>query len=114
MKKQIAIFFGAASILALTSCGGGWTEETKTDYKSTCVTLQELLYPDDAKAICDCYVDKLVAQYPKADMTPDQAVTILDECSADAKKKMEEENERKMQELFNSMDSAAGDAAAAE
>jgi gamma-glutamyl:cysteine ligase YbdK (ATP-grasp superfamily) len=116
MKQKIALFFGAAAMVALTSCGGGWTEENKTEMKSTCTSLQEIVYPDDAKAICDCYVDKLVAQYPKADMTPEQSGAILDECSADAKKKAEAEAERKMQEMLDSMDASMDslDAAVAE
>jgi len=106
MKKSIALFFAACGIVALSSCGGGWTEENKTSMKETCTSLQEIIYPDDAKAICDCYVDKLVAQYPKADMTPEQTTAVLEECSADAKKKAEEEAEKKMQEMLNSMDAA--------
>jgi hypothetical protein len=39
-------------------------------------------------------------------MTPEQTSAVLDECSADAKKKAEEESERKMQEMLNSMDAA--------
>lgn len=104
------MFFAAAATLALTSCGGGWSEENKTSMKETCTSLQEIIYPDDAKAICDCYVDKLVAQYPNADMTPDQSMAVLDECSADAKAKAEAESEAKMQEMLNSMDDSMDEA----
>jgi polyhydroxyalkanoate synthesis regulator phasin len=74
--------------------------------KETCTSLQEIIYPDDAKAICDCYVDKLATTYPDADMTPDQSMAVLDECSADAKKKAEAESERKMQEMLDGLDAS--------
>ena len=67
----------------------------------------EIAYPNDAKSICDCYIDKLVAKYPKADFTPEQNSAIMDECSADAKKKAEEEANRKLEESLNAMEAAA-------
>lgn len=103
MKKQFAMFAMAVAAISFTSCGGGWTEENKTEMKSTCTSLQEIIYPNDAKAICDCYVDKLAAQYPNADFSQEQAGVILDECSADAKKKADEEMNKKLDEMMNSM-----------
>jgi hypothetical protein len=103
MKKQFAMFALAVAAISFTSCGGGWTEESKADMKSTCTSLQEIVYPNDAKAICDCYVDKLAAQFPNADFSQEQAGVVLEECSADAKKKAEEEMNKKMDEMINSM-----------
>ena len=94
MKK---FFFAVAAValsVAFTSCGGGWTEESKKSYNETCTSMMEIVYPDDAKSICDCYVNKLAEKYPKADMTPDQASALMDECSADAKKKADEAFEK--------------------
>jgi hypothetical protein len=110
MKK---FFFAVAAValsVAFTSCGGGWTEESKKSYNETCTSMMEIVYPDDAKTICDCYVNKLAEKYPKADMTPDQASTIMDECSADAKKKADEAFEKQMNDMVNSMDTTATEA----
>lgn len=107
MKKFL--FTVAAGVLAMvfTSCGGGWTEESKKSSKETCSSLMEIAYPDDAVTICDCYVNKLVEQHPKADQTQEQAAAIMDECSADAKKKADEAFEKKMNEIMNTVDTTA-------
>ncbi|MFM1999353.1 MAG: hypothetical protein RL204_1300 [Bacteroidota bacterium] len=101
MKKQLAMLFVVAIAVALTSCGGGWTDENKKETKELCTSLQSIIYPDDAASICDCYVNKLVAGYPKADFTPEQSSALLEECSADAKKKAEEAADKKFDEMMN-------------
>lgn len=110
MKKQIGLFLAGAALVSLASCGGGWDEESKKSMKETCTSLQSIIYPDDAASICDCYVNKLVEQYPNADMTPDQSGAVLDECSADAKAKAEAESEAKMQQMLDDMDKAMDEA----
>lgn len=107
MKKFFFAFSAALVAMAFTSCGGGWTDESKKSYKETCTGLMEIAYPEDAASICDCYVNKLVEKHPKADQTPEQATVIMDECSADAKKKADEAFEKKMDEMMNSMDTTA-------
>lgn len=95
MKKQFAVTFIALfGALALSSCGGGWTEEKKTDMKNTCSGLMKINFDDaDAVAICDCYINGLVQKFPKAGFTPDQNQAEMDACSANYKsifdKKME-------------------------
>jgi len=104
MKK---FFFGiAVSVitLSLASCGGGWNEESKASATKICKMGMEISYPDDAATICDCYVSKLVAKYPKADQTPEQSSTLMDECSADAKKKADEKFQQEMDVMMNDMD----------
>ncbi|MEZ4798592.1 MAG: hypothetical protein R2809_02210 [Flavobacteriales bacterium] len=110
MKKQIGLFLAGAALVSLASCGGGWSEENKASMKETCTSLQSIIYPDDAAAICDCYVTKLVEQYPNADMTPDQSGAVLDECSADAKAKAEAESEAKMQQMLDDMENSMNEA----
>lgn len=113
MKK---FFFGiavSALTLSLASCGGGWNEESKASANKICKMGMEISYPDDAAAICDCYVNKLVEKFPKADQTPEQSSALMDECSADAKKKADEKFQQEMDAMINSMDTtgtAVGDA----
>jgi len=93
-----------ALTFSFTSCGGGWTPESKKQAAESCTSMMEIVYPDDAKTICDCYVSKLAEKYPKADQTAEQSNTIMDECSADAKKKADEAFDKKMDEMVNSID----------
>lgn len=100
-------FFGVAICaftLSLTSCGGGWNEESKASANKICKMGMEISYPDDAAAICDCYVSKLVEKFPKADQTADQGAAIMDECSADAKKKADEKFQQELDAMMNSTD----------
>ena len=46
----------------------------------------------------------LVEKFPKANQTPDESSKLMDECSADAKKKAEEAFDRKMNEMMEGMD----------
>jgi hypothetical protein len=119
MKKIFFAVVAVAFTVAFTSCGGGWTPETKESSHKICMIGMEISYPDDAKSICDCYVNKLVEKYPKADFTPEQNTAIMDECSADAKKKADEAFDKKMDEMMNSAEETmtegtetAGEAAA--
>ena len=113
MKK---FFFGVAVCaftLSLASCGGGWNEESKASANKICKMGMEISNPDDAAAICDCFVNKLVTQFPKADQTADQSSALKDECIADAKIKAEEKFQQEMDAMINSIDTlgtTAGDA----
>ncbi|MBX7051785.1 MAG: hypothetical protein K1X54_07105 [Flavobacteriales bacterium] len=103
-------FFAVAALCvasAITSCGGGWTEESKKSINESCVTMMERVYPDDAKTICDCYVNKLAEKYPKNDMTTDQKTAVMDECSADAKKRADDIIEKEMDKVLNAGDTTA-------
>lgn len=109
MKK---FFFGvavSAFTLSLASCGGGWNEESKASANKICKMGMEISYPDDAATICDCYVNKLVTKFPKADQTPEQSSALMDECSADAKKKADEKFQMEMDAMINSMDTMGTD-----
>lgn len=104
MKKFFFAVLAVVFTVSFTSCGGGWTPETKKQAAESCTSMMEIVYPDDAKTICDCYVNKLAEKYPKADQTAEQANTIMDECSADAKKKADEAFDKKMNEMMESID----------
>jgi len=96
MKKVIVCCFVAlVGVFSLSSCGGGgYTEESKASMKETCSGLMKISYTDaDASTICDCYINKLVEKYPKAEFTPEQNTACMDECSAGYKTKMEAEME---------------------
>lgn len=110
MKKTYFTMAIAAIAFVFTSCSGGWTPESKESSHKICMIGMEMSYPDDAKAICDCYVNKLVEKFPKADFTPEQNGSTMDECSADAKKKAEEALDKKMNDMMNSMDETATEA----
>jgi len=105
-KKITLSAVALATVVSLSSCGGGWSEETKKSSKEFCTTMMEISYPDDAATICECYIEKLVAKYPKADFTPEQNTAIMDECSEPAKKKAEEEANRKLQESIDAMNAS--------
>lgn len=107
MKKFFYAVAAIVTTLSFTSCGGGWTPESKKASTESCTSLMEIVYPDDAKTICDCYVNKLVEKFPKADFTPEQNTAAMDECSADAKKKADEAFDKKMNDMMNSMDETA-------
>lgn len=104
MKKVLFVVASVVLTLSFASCGGGWTPESKKEAAESCTSMMEIVYPDDAKSICDCYVNKLAEKYPKADQTPDQSTVIMDECSADAKKKSEEAFDKKMDEMMKDME----------
>ncbi len=104
MKKFFFAIVAIALTVSFTSCGGGWTPENKKSMNETCSSMMEMAYPEDAKTICDCYVNKLVEKFPKANQTPDESSKLMDECSADAKKKAEEAFDRKMNEMMEGMD----------
>ncbi|MDZ4752720.1 MAG: hypothetical protein SGI87_13970 [Flavobacteriales bacterium] len=106
MKKTILLSLAVMIVsVSLISCGGGWTEENKTDMKSTCGTLMKMSFTDeDAATICDCYIEGLVKKYPKADFTPEQNSAEIDACSADATKKKEEEAQLKLEQSLQKME----------
>lgn len=114
MKKMIYTGLSVALIAVLQSCGSkGWTPEAKESAHKICKMGMEISYPADAQSICDCYIGKLAEKYPKADQTTEQSEALLNECSADAKKKADSEFERKMNESMQSMEDGlenAGDA----
>ena len=95
MKKQIVVSLMAlVGIFALSSCGGGWTEENKVSMKNTCSTLMKISYDEaDATAICTCYIDNLVKKYPKADFTPEQNTAEMDSCSSQYKSTFDKQME---------------------
>ncbi|MFY7861546.1 MAG: hypothetical protein ACOVP5_04905 [Chitinophagales bacterium] len=81
-------------VFALSSCGGGWTEENKTQMKDTCSSLMKIRYDEaDATAICSCYIDGLVKKYPNADFTPEQNTAEMDACSGNYKTTFEKQSE---------------------
>jgi hypothetical protein len=106
-KNSILSVVAGAAMVSLSSCGGGWNDENIKSTKETCTSLMEIAYPEDAKGICDCYVDKLVQKYPKGDFSSEQADALMTECSADAKKKAEEEADRKLQETLDKFNASS-------
>ncbi len=54
MKKLFTLLLGG-SVLLLTSCGGGWSDEQKELIKNECIT--------DGGYDCDCYVEKAVETF---------------------------------------------------
>lgn len=105
MKKMIYTGLVFALVVVLQSCGSkGWTPESKESAHKICKLGMGISYPDDAQSICDCYVGKLAEKYPKADQTAEQSTALMDECSADAKKKADSEFERKMNESMQSIE----------
>ena len=90
MKKQIAMFFAAAATLALTSCGGGWTEENKTEEMSRCMNIQSILFEEEAENICKCSLEKLIIAYPDAQFDGENRKEIYQECSASQTKEAED------------------------
>jgi hypothetical protein len=111
MKKMIYTGLSVALVIVLQSCGSkGWTTEAKESAHKICKMGMDISYPDDSQTICDCYIGKLAEKYPKADQTPDQSTALMDECSADAKKKADAEFERKMNESMQSLEESIDNA----
>lgn len=92
-------------VVLVSSCESRWSSKNKQQLKESCLSIQEILYPEDASMICDCYIEKLVKDFPKADMSDAQASEILLDCANGAKEKMRIDNERKLQEMLDSMES---------
>ncbi len=101
MKKALLPLLIFSVLLPFSSCNE-WSAKKKADLRESCVTLQELAYPKDASSICDCYLSKLMEEYPNADMSEAQSTEILETCSMDAKIRLEQENEKKLQEMLDS------------
>jgi hypothetical protein len=81
MNQLMTMVCAGAVVVSFTSCGGGWDDETKKELKSTCTELTKISYEEtDAVAICECYVEGLVAKYPKADFTSEQAQADMEKC----------------------------------
>jgi hypothetical protein len=95
--KGILRTLGLTACLSLlfTSCDSGWSEEIKTDLTRSCEDGARMAYgADEAKSICSCYIQNLVSKYPNMDYTSAQNSEVLEECSADAKKKKQDEKSR--------------------
>lgn len=101
MKKALLPLFTFGILLFFSSCSE-WSAKRRADLKESCITLQELTYPEDAVSICDCYLNKLIKEYPNADMSEDQSDKALEACSKDARIRLEQENERKLKEMLES------------
>lgn len=64
MKKLFTLLLGG-SILFLSSCGGGWSDEQKELIKNECIT--------NGGYDCDCYVEKAVNTFKTPEEYNDDA-----------------------------------------
>ena len=99
MKKQIALALVALTgILALNSCGGGgWTDLTKGLTRTGCEIMVSDYDTTDAKAICDCYMTKIVEKYPDGMIGENENDSTITACKSGYKTM----TEMKMEEMAN-------------
>ncbi len=53
--KRLVSFFTIGTVLLMSSCGGGWTDEKKQKVKNDCITA--------GSYDCDCYVKTTVENF---------------------------------------------------
>lgn len=80
-----------ASLLVLSSCGGGWSDEQKTQIKNQCL--------GSGSYDCDCYVEAVVKAHPNPDdynkLSQEEKDALVKDCvveveeSADAEEELE-------------------------
>lgn len=95
MKSTLAFAIVLLVITSLSSCTSGWTEEIKADMTRTCNSGMTMSFSEEeSNSICNCYIENLVKKYPTMEFTSAQNSEELEACSADARKRLQEEKSR--------------------
>jgi hypothetical protein len=95
MKSTLAFAIVLLVITSLSSCTSGWTEEIKADMTRTCNSGMTMSFSEEeSNSICNCYIENLVKKYPTMEFTSAQNSEELETCSADARKRLQEEKSR--------------------
>lgn len=73
-------------LLAVTSCGGGWSEDQKTQIKNQCL--------GNGSFDCECFVESVVKAHPNPDdynaLTQEEKDALVVECEVE--EELTEEN----------------------
>ena len=95
MKSTLSFTIVLLVITSLSSCTSGWTEEIKADMTRTCNSGMTMSFSEEeSNSICNCYIENLVKKYPTMEFTSAQNSEELEACSADARKRLQEEKSR--------------------
>lgn len=88
MSKNILFLF-AVSILALSSCGGGWSDEQKEQLKNRCI--------GSGTYDCDCYVESITKAHEDSEtynaLSKTEKDKLVESCVVEAETETEEELE---------------------
>jgi hypothetical protein len=76
MKKY---FLGFTILLSLSACDGGWPDDEKKMFYESCIEDAKDRGMNDvqAKAVCDCRLDKLMKKYPDVKDALENVQTIM-------------------------------------
>ena len=87
MKRLVSLMM-LGSVLLMSSCGGGWTEEKKQKIENDCVA--------DGGYDCDCYVNKTVETFKNPEDYNNQSAEMkekYEESLKSCEKEVEESDE---------------------
>ena len=87
--SRILTFALFSTLLILTSCGGGWSDEQKAQIKNKCIA--------DGGYDCDCAVESVVKAHANPDdynnLTDEDKDALMKDCVVEAEEEAEEELE---------------------
>lgn len=87
--SRILTFALFSTLLILTSCGGGWSDEQKAQIKNKCIA--------DGGFDCDCVVESVVKAHANPDdynkLTQEDKDALVKDCVVEVEEEAEEELE---------------------
>ncbi len=79
--KSVSVVCVVAVLVSMFACNKGWTDTRQKELWESCVSITATTYDSTmANTICDCYVQNLVAKYPKGEFTREETAKVMMEC----------------------------------